>query len=39
MSSRKVMGAPDVRHGVPGNRRKPHQARGFWEWLFGELYT
>ena len=37
MSSRKVVQAPDVRRGVPGNRR-PHQARGIWEWLLGEYW-
>jgi len=39
MSSRKVMQAPDVRRSVSGNLRRPQQTRGFWEWLFGELYT
>lgn len=37
MSSRKVMQAPNVRRNVPGNRR-PQPTRGFWEWLFGEVW-
>ena len=38
MSSRKVMQAPAVRQGVPGNSRPAQPVRGFWDWILGTVY-
>jgi len=38
MSNRKIMQTPNVRQNVPGGRRRHQQTRGFWEWLYGEVW-